>query len=155
MFKKLFGGSEKGGAGTSKPPPPVTTVKSATATVDAIQRLGEVQLTGRAVAERSSPFTAACMAPALLHSSTLALLPTAAVEPSLNARAASPSAAQTEELLTKRRNLLEKKIAHELERAKELTKQGNKRGEVQPDSGLASGGHAVSAWPVFRGSCMF
>lgn len=74
MFKKLFGGGEKGGAGPSKPPPPVTTAKSATATVDAIQRLGE-----------------------------------------------------TEELLTKRRNLLEKKIAHELERAKELTRQGNKR----------------------------
>lgn len=41
-------------------------------------------------------------------------------------------ALQTEELLTKRRNLLEKKIAHELERAKELTRQGNKRGELQP-----------------------
>lgn len=38
---------------------------------------------------------------------------------------------QTEELLTKRRDLLERKIAHELERAKELTKQGNKRGEQQ------------------------
>lgn len=40
-----------------------------------------------------------------------------------------PLSAQTEELLTKRRELLEKKIQHELERAKDLTRQGNKRGE--------------------------
>jgi hypothetical protein len=35
---------------------------------------------------------------------------------------------QTEELLIKKRDLLEKKIAQELDRAKEFTKQKNKRG---------------------------
>ena len=36
--------------------------------------------------------------------------------------------AQTEELLVKRRNLLEKKIEQETERAKEFTRTKNKRG---------------------------
>jgi hypothetical protein len=35
---------------------------------------------------------------------------------------------QTEELLVKRRSLLEKKIAQELDKAKEYTKAQNKRG---------------------------
>ncbi len=37
---------------------------------------------------------------------------------------------QTEELLIKRRNLLEKKVNQETERAKEFTRQKNKRGEA-------------------------
>lgn len=37
---------------------------------------------------------------------------------------------QTEELLTKRRDLLEKKVAAELERAKVFLKANNKRGEL-------------------------
>ncbi len=37
---------------------------------------------------------------------------------------------QTEELLVKRRNLLEKKVDQETERAKEFTRQKNKRGEL-------------------------
>ena len=37
---------------------------------------------------------------------------------------------QTEELLVKRRNLLEKKIEQETERAKEFTRSKNKRGAV-------------------------
>ena len=38
---------------------------------------------------------------------------------------------QTEELLVKRRNLLEKKIEQETERAKEFTRTKNKRGAVR------------------------
>jgi hypothetical protein len=38
--------------------------------------------------------------------------------------------AQTEELLVKRRALLEKKIAQELDKAKEYTKAQNKRGKL-------------------------
>ena len=41
---------------------------------------------------------------------------------------APPCFVQTEELLVKRRSLLEKKIAQELEKAKEYTKAQNKRG---------------------------
>jgi hypothetical protein len=50
---------------------------------------------------------------------------------------------QTEELLGKRRDLLEKKIAHELERAKEFTRQNNKRGERQRWGGSSGGGGEV------------
>lgn len=42
----------------------------------------------------------------------------------------APLPLQTEELLSKRRDLLEKKIAAELERAKVFLKQNNKRGEA-------------------------
>ncbi|GAB4820641.1 hypothetical protein N2152v2_007687 [Parachlorella kessleri] len=74
MFKKLFGGSEKGGGSTSSSKPVQVTQRSTATTVDAIQKLGE-----------------------------------------------------TEELLIKKRDLLERKIAQELDRAKEFTKQKNKR----------------------------
>ena len=42
MFKKLFGGSEKGGGSTSSSKPVQVTQRSTATTVDAIQKLGEV-----------------------------------------------------------------------------------------------------------------
>ena len=42
----------------------------------------------------------------------------------------SPASAQTEDLLIKRRSVLEKKMELELNKAKEYTKAKNKRGEA-------------------------
>ena len=107
MFKKLFG-SAGGGSGTAP-----TASRSTTNTVDAIQKLGEVRETivGRGAAPK----------PLVQHrTSAGANLPPCAVP-----RCCCP---QTDELLNKRRDLLERKIAAELERAKEFTRQKNKRG---------------------------
>lgn len=49
----------------------------------------------------------------------------------------SPSHVQTEELLTKRRDLLEKKIGIELQRAKDASAAKNKRGETKELSVVA------------------
>ena len=101
MFKKLFGGSEKGGGSTSSSKPVQVTQRSTATTVDAIQKLGEVS--------RLATFFAGVTRNALRVNMTV--LP----------------ALQTEELLIKKRDLLERKIAQELDRAKEFTKQKNKR----------------------------
>lgn len=111
MFKRLFGGGD--GAGSAKPQAPAVAPRATTSTVDAIQKLGEVggrpAWPARAPPLPPPPPLAPCCP-----------LPTAA--------AAAPLPLQSEELLQKRRDLLEKKIAAELNRAKEHQKKGNKKG---------------------------
>jgi len=108
MFRKLFGqGSGQGGGGGGPPNSAASTVR----TVDAIQKLGEVTQ-----AALDGPLAGAAAHPAPT--------PGAACAFSLTGGAG----VQTEELLIKRRALLEKKVAAELARAKEYTKAQNKRG---------------------------
>jgi hypothetical protein len=69
---------------------------------------------------------------------------------------------QTEELLVKRRNLLEKKVDQETERAKEFTRLKNKRGErcshQQPALACTAGQsprpaahmHRIAAYPTVK-----
>ena len=109
MFRRMFGGPQgANGAGVS--------ASSTGRTVDAIQKLGEVYrhsiwrttLWVRiSPPPRAHPPLAACMSECSPESGCLA---------------------QTEELLVKRRNLLENKIEQETERAKEFTRTKNKRG---------------------------
>lgn len=120
MFKKLFGGG-----GGSKPgpsgPPPGSGGGSVSKTVNAIQSLGEVRARAASPADRARE---RALPPPLPARTACSLLPPA-------------RAPQTEELLNKRRDLLEKKIAAELERAKQLTKAGNKRGAHERLEGWA------------------
>lgn len=110
MFKKLFGqGSGQGGGGGG----PANSANSTGRTVDAIQKLGEVSNPplGRHLCWAASNL------PALLSART-----------ECGVAAEGCTRKQTEELLIKRRSLLEKKIALELAKAKEYTKAQNKRG---------------------------
>ncbi len=107
MFRRMFGGPQgANGAGVS--------ASSTGRTVDAIQKLGEVRH-GRISVQRLLDLLVhiPCPLAANMHMSAhgVGLM------------------AQTEELLVKRRNLLEKKIEQETERAKEFTRTKNKRGE--------------------------
>lgn len=69
---------------------------------------------------------------------------------------------QTEELLIKRRTLLEKKIVQELDKAKTYSKAQNKRGDRLPTKAAAStlallsflaDKHILYAWTVYREPC--
>ena len=69
---------------------------------------------------------------------------------------------QTEELLIKRRTLLEKKIAQELDKAKTYTKAQNKRGDRLSTKVAASSlevfsfpadKHILCTWTVYRERC--
>jgi len=106
MFRRMFGGPQgANGAGVS--------ASSTGRTVDAIQKLGEVRH-GRITVQR------------LLDIQVRMPCPLAS---NMHVRAHGVGLmAQTEELLVKRRNLLEKKIEQETERAKEFTRTKNKRG---------------------------
>lgn len=144
MFRRMFGGDNKGGQAVSQ--------SAANKTVDAIQKLGEVSF-----ASHHARQTAGCMG--------IRCAPRASFLPALSYKASRPfqqcwpcralawiltfskadlwGVQQTEELLVKRRNLLEKKVDQETERAKEFTRQKNKRGELVtfllPSSALAMG----------------
>jgi hypothetical protein len=101
MLQKLFGGGQR------KQAPVAVNPQSTSRTVNAIDKLGEVWP----------------LSPGGRCRPLLASRPPQRAGPT-GARLAS----QTEGLLVKRRDLLEKKIAQELEKAKQCLQQKNKRG---------------------------
>ena len=110
MFKRLFGGGGDG-AGGAKPQAPAVAPRTTTSTVDAIQKLAEVG--GRRARHGRRP--GCCRRRRSRR-----------VAPAHRLRRAC--LLQSEDLLNKRRDLLEKKIAAELNKAKEYQKKNNKKG---------------------------